>query len=247
MSQIPGLFVVGTDTGVGKTFIAASIARSMRAAGHSVGVLKPVATGATWVNGAWQSDDSDQLMAAIGGNVSSHEVCPIAFAEPLAPPVAARRTGKPLLRDDLERSTLAAIDQWQANLKAQVMVVEGVGGLLCPIAEGMTVADLAVLLDYPLVVVARRGLGTLNHTLLTIEAALARSLRVAGVVLNGSEPASNIMAETTNPEELVRWLGSIPILANVSYRNERESMLYMMDGSDWYTRSGRPRLSFSPV
>jgi len=247
VTAIPGLFVVGTDTGVGKTRIAASIAHAMTQAGHVVGVLKPVATGAVRFEGGWRSDDADQLMAAIGGGVSMQEVCPLAFAEPLAPPVAARRSGSPLTKADVERATRTAIDQWQSVRGADVMVVEGVGGLLCPLAEGMTVADLAIRLDYPLVIVARRGLGTLNHTLLTVEAALGRSLRVAGVVLNGSEPARDPVAEATNPEELTRWLGSIPLLANLSYREEGRTMPFVIDGADWYTRSSWPRLPFTPA
>ena len=162
MSTIPGLFVVGTDTGVGKTFIAASIARAMTEAGRIVGVLKPVATGARRSDSSWHVDDADRLIEAIGGGVATDRVCPIAFDEPLAPPVAARRSGKPLSMAEVELATFAAIGAWQLIEGAEVMVVEGVGGLLCPLAEGSTVADLAIRLDYPLVIVARRGLGTLT-------------------------------------------------------------------------------------
>jgi dethiobiotin synthetase len=257
MTDIPGLLVVGTDTGVGKTRVAAAIARAMAYAGKRVGVLKPVATGATAIEGGWQVDDADRLIDAIGGGVTTAEVCPIAFAEPLAPTVAARRAGTPLAAGVVERATLAAIDRWQSTRGAEVMVVEGVGGLLCPLAEGMTVADLAVRLDYPLIVVARRGLGTLNHTLLTIEAALNRSLRVAGVVLNGAEPTADPVAETTNPDELARWLGSIPILGDWPHEITDTDRTYLhpsgspvdasasvvMDGLDWYNRAYRPRLA----
>jgi dethiobiotin synthetase len=244
MTAIPGLFVVGTDTGVGKTRIAAMIARAMVGSGRVVGVLKPVATGASLSDEGWQSDDADALIAAIGGGLGTSDVCPIAFAEPLAPPVAARRVGMPLMMSEVERTTIAAIDAWQANRGAEVMVVEGVGGLLCPLAEGTTVADLAIRLDYPLVIVARRGLGTLNHTLLTVEAALARSLRVAGVVLNGAEPTRDALAEATNPTELARRLGPIPILADLEHDPSRATMTVVMDGSDWYNRASRSRLPF---
>ena len=120
------------------------------------------------------------------------------------------------------------------------MVVEGVGGLLCPLAEGMTVADLAIALDYPLVVVARRGLGTLNHTLLTVEAALARGLRVAGVVLNGSEPTADPLAEATNPGELARRLPGVAVLAEVPHGEDA-----LTGGGlgvvDWWGRALVPR------
>src|SRR5262249_56827531 len=107
-----------------------------------------------------------------------------------------------------EHATSHALAWWSE--RADVIVVEGLGGLLSPLAEKMTVADLAIRLDYPLVIVARRGLGTLNHTLLTIEAARRRGLRVAGIVLNSPLPAASVdlaLAEATNADELVRWLG----------------------------------------
>ena len=139
---IPGLFVVGTDTGVGKTRVAAGIARAMVGEARRVGVLKPVATGAVREGDAWKVDDADALIAAIGGDATTAEVCPIAFAEPLAPPVAARRSGRLLGADEVVDATRAAIRDWQTRRGAAVMVVEGVGGLLCPLAEGITVADL---------------------------------------------------------------------------------------------------------
>src|SRR6185369_7751929 len=136
----------------------------------------------------------------------------------LAPPVAARRAGQPLPFSRILEETRRALAWWAE--RAEEGVVEGVGGLLCPLAEGATVADLAIALDYPLVVVARRGLGTLNHTLLTVEAARLRGLRVAGVVLNGAEPARDgaHLAEATNADELARRLeGGIAVLAEVPF------------------------------
>jgi dethiobiotin synthetase len=241
---VPGLFVVGTDTGVGKTRVAAGIARAMAREGRRVGVLKPVATGAVRDGDGWKVDDAEQLIAAVGGGVETAEVCPIALAEPLAPPVAARRSGRLLDADEIFGETLAAIRHWQAERGAEVMVVDGVGGLLCPLAEGITVADLAVRVDYPLVIVARRGLGTLNHTLLTVEAALSRSLRVVGVILNGAEPTTDPIAEATNPSELARRLGPVPILAILSHEPGEAAASVVLSGVDWYNRAGRPRLPF---
>ncbi len=243
-AMIRGLFVVGSDTGVGKTRIAAGIARAMVREGRSVGVLKPVATGATREADGWKVDDAKQLIAAVGGDATIAEVCPIAFQEPLAPPVAARRSGRLLIADDVFDATSTAIRHWQDERGVDVMVVEGVGGLLCPLAEGITVADLATRLDYPLVIVARRGLGTLNHTLLTVEAAVSRSLRVAGVVLNGAEPTIDPLAEGTNPSELARRLGPIPILADLPHEPGDEAASVVLCGIDWYNRASRPRLPF---
>ena len=240
-----GLFVVGTDTGVGKTRVASAIARAMTVDGRRVGVLKPVMTGVAGVREAGRRDDADHLLQAVGAESAPKAlVCPIVYPEPLAPPVAARRFGHPLEADALYAATYACLAHWRDVLGAEVMVVEGVGGILCPIAEGITVADLAIRLDYPLVVVARRGLGTLNHTLLTVEAALYRSLRVAGVILNGAEPTVDPVAEATNPDELARRLGPVPILADLPHESGEEAVTVAMNGLGWYNRASRPRLPF---
>ena len=102
---------------------------------------------------------------------------------------------------------------------------------------GATVADLAVALDFPLVVVARRGLGTLNHTLLTVEAARSRGLRLAGVVLNGSEPTADPVAERTNPAELSRWLGEVPLLTDLPFSPDQATLRAGMSELDWYGRA----------
>lgn len=244
MSGLPGLFVVGTDTGVGKTFVASAIARAMTAEGRRVGVFKPAITGVP------ESDrprnDADILIEAAGGVMDQAVVCPWVFSDPLAPPVAARRAGIDLRAEDIFHATDVCLEFQRWPRGAEVMVVEGVGGLLCPLAEGITVADLAVRLDYPLVVVARRGLGTLNHTLLTVEAALSRSLRVAGVVLNGAEPTVDPVAEATNPAELARRLGRVPILANVPHAPDAGASAVALEGLDWYNRAGGPRLPLPP-
>src|SRR6202011_3878703 len=104
--------------------------------------------------------------------------------------------GTPLEQSHVLELVRAALEWWTG--RAEVMVVEGVGGLLCPLAEGTTVADLAVALDYPLLIVARRGLGTLNHTLLTVEAARLRASRIAGLVLNSPDPPTGSVAESTS-------------------------------------------------
>jgi hypothetical protein len=111
---------------------------------------------------------------------------------------------------------LKAVDDCLAwwSERADVILVEGVGGLLCPLAEGATIADLAIALDYPLVIVGHRGLGTLNHTLLTVEAARSRGLRIAGVILNGARPSIDPIAENSNAEELALRLGGVAILAD---------------------------------
>ena len=133
------------------------------------------------------------------------------------PPGAGPRHLARLIRALVATPTASrgALGWWAEH--ADVIVVEGVGGLLCPLAEGSTVADLAVALDYPLVIVARRGLGTLNHALLTVEAARLRGLRIAGIILNGSEPATNAAAEATNAVELAGRVAGVAVLADVPH------------------------------
>jgi dethiobiotin synthetase len=158
--------------------------------------------------------------------------------------VAARQEGGRLEAAEVDRVVDEALGWWAE--RAEVMVVEGIGGLLTPLAEGTTVADLAIRLDYPLVVVARRGLGTLNHTLLTIEAALRRGVRVAGVVLNSAAPvvdAGAALAEATNADELARRLPGIAVLAEVPFHGGGEAAQGCDDlcKIDWFERASVPR------
>jgi dethiobiotin synthetase len=184
-------------------------------------------------------DDAGRLIAALGGGVERNRVAPWVFSEPLAPSVASRRAGVPLHHDALLQGLSDALRWWSD--RADVLIVEGVGGWLCPLAEGTTVADLAIALDFPVVVVARLGLGTLNHTLLTVEAIRIRGARLAGVVLNGAEPTSNPLAEATNPEELGRRLREVPLLAVLPHGVEVSERLDRLRGADWGGRALPPR------
>lgn len=230
--RVPGLFVTGTDTGVGKTWVAAAIAQIMSGQGYRVGVLKPVATGAIRTEDGLCSEDGEVLKAAVGGEVPDSRVVPIIFEEPLAPPVAARRQGRRLGWEEIVEATKKALDWWSDRV--DVMVVEGIGGILCPIADGASVADLALALDYPSVIVARRGLGTINQTLLTVEAARWRGLRIAGVVLNAAGPTTDPIAEATNGEELARRLGGVGLLAETARRGAPSDLGMDLGGVDWY-------------
>ncbi|MFO0960234.1 MAG: dethiobiotin synthase [Isosphaeraceae bacterium] len=227
---MPGLFITGTDTGVGKTFIAAAIAAALARKGRKIGVLKPVATGGEPI------EDAEALLSAIGGGVPIGRITPLHYPDPLAPCIAARLAGRPLRQADLMETVRRAIAWWAE--RSSMMVVEGVGGLLCPLADDSTVADLAIALDYPMILVARRALGTLNHTLLTVEAARDRGLRIAGIVLNGSTPTADPLAESTAPEELIRRLDGIPILAEIPHGDDPAAII---DPIDWIGLSQPPR------
>jgi len=238
---LPGLFVVGTDTGVGKTFVASAIARTWRESGRRVGVLKPVASGATWIDGRLVSDDAEALKEAVGGGLTTDRVAPILFEEPMAPPIAARRLGTPLTMDRVVEAVEGCLDWWSD--RAEVMVVEGVGGLLCPIAEGSTVLDLAIRLDYPLLIVAHRSLGTLNQTLLTVEAARTRALRIAGVILNGARPPVDPVVEGLNAEELSRRLDGLALLADWEHGVNFGRMGVAPEAGGWYDLVRTPRMT----
>ena len=169
-----GFFVTGTDTGIGKTVVSCALVRAMRARGLDVGAMKPVETGVE----AAGPLDGQALQEAAGGADPLDEVCPQRFALPAAPAIAAEHEGR--------RVDLGAVRYAFAKLAArhEWMVAEGAGGLLVPVDRGLCMADLARDLKLPLLVVARASLGTINHTLLTLEAAAARGLEVAGVVLS---------------------------------------------------------------
>jgi len=204
---VSGVFVTGTDTGVGKTVVACAIVRALRARGIAVGAIKPIETGV----GPGGPADAIALREAAGGVDPLADVCPQAFALAAAPEVAARAERRAV--------DLAAIDAAFGRLRAQreFLVAEGAGGLLVPIAASFSMADLAARLGLPLVVVARAALGTINHTRLTLAAAHTRGLRVAGVVishLGGALPAADLANLALLREELgALWIGEIPPLA----------------------------------
>jgi dethiobiotin synthetase len=200
MIQHSALFVTGTDTGVGKTVATAAIACALAARGRRVGVLKPAQTGVA----AHQPGDAEFVLAALGSTQPPTTACPYRFAAPAAPLVAAC--------DERAAIDLAVIRQAYQALRQRydVVLVEGAGGLLVPLAEGTSMADLARDLALPLVIVARPGLGTLNHTLLTLEAARARGLDVLGVILSGWRESFDL-ATRTNPG-LLCALGHVPLL-----------------------------------
>ena len=215
-NQVPGLFITGTDTGVGKTHVAAMIARSLRESGHRVGVYKPAASGCRLEHGSLVADDAVALWEAAGCPGSIDRVCPQRFQAPLAPHLAARAEGKQLDVDLLRHG----IRFWQAN--SEVILVEGAGGLMCPVADDRYMAHLACDLDYPLIVVSANRLGTINHTLQTLitAAAFGDGLRVAGIVLNNPDPPSADASRATNRRQLAHHCDP-PILAEVAWGESR--------------------------
>jgi dethiobiotin synthetase len=198
---VRGLFVTGTDTGVGKTVVSASIVAALRARQLAVRALKPLITGLDDPpDPVWPPDH--ELLALVAGH-DPQEVALLTFGPPVSPHLAAELSGEPVRPRELERAVRAA------PREGEVLVVEGVGGLLVPIAPAYDVLELAAALELPLVVVARPGLGTINHTLLTLQAARSRGLRVAGVVLN-PWPAQPDAIERSN-RATIEQLGGVSV------------------------------------
>jgi len=196
-----GVFVTGTDTGVGKTFVSCVLAAGLRARGLRVGVMKPFETGcAPAPDGGRIAADAEALRHFAGSTAAADDVCPVRLAEPLAPQVAAERAGVAI---DLHPVHAAYA---RIRAAADFVLVEGAGGLLVPITTSVTMADLAQELDLSLLVVVGSKLGALNHALLTCEVARGRGLRLAGYVVNFPSPGSDVAADT-NVAVLARRLG----------------------------------------
>ena len=213
MPRIPGLFITGTGTDVGKTYVGAMIARALAAAGRRVGVYKPAASGCRWEGGVLVSDDAVTLWEAAGRPGELDSVCPQRIAAPLAPHLAARAEGTRLDPDRLR----TGIEYWQQ--RSEIVLVEGAGGLMSPMGEDEYVADLAFDFGFPLIVVARNALGTINATLQTLitAAAFRDGLPLAGVVLNHPAPPDPADASlATNRAELAARCGP-PVLAEVAW------------------------------
>jgi dethiobiotin synthetase len=196
-----GLFVTGTDTEAGKTVVSACLLAAMRSAGENVRASKPVLTGTAEPAGdGWPADDT--LLARAAG-MEADEVAGLRFGPAVSPHLAAELEQRPIDPDRLLARVRATLSG------AETVVVEGVGGLLVPIAGAWTVRDMAAELALPLLVAARPGLGTISHTLLTLEAARASGLEVRAVVLT-PWPQQPGQIELSN-RETIALLGGVPV------------------------------------
>ena len=195
-----GIFVTGTDTGVGKTVLAGAITAALRVRGVRVAASKPVLSG---LDEASPADPPDHELLAAAAGTDPQVVAPVRFGPPVSPHLAAELAGTELTVDGLLTGVRAAA------AGAEALVVEGVGGLLVPLGEGASVRDLAAALGLPVVVAARPGLGTISHTLLTLEAARAAGLDVRAVVLTPWPEEPSAM-ERSNRDTIAR-LGEVEV------------------------------------
>ncbi|MFG6442393.1 dethiobiotin synthase [Roseateles sp. LKC17W] len=173
-----GFFITGTDTEIGKTFVTAALTRALVAAGRRVAPIKSLAAGQELVDGRWVNEDVATLLAAQNLGLLDADVGPLQFRQPCAPHIAAQLEGRRISRDAL----LAAIHATAA--KADIALVEGVGGFRVPLTDTWDTADLAVDLGLPVILVVGLRLGCINHALLSAEAIRARGLRLAAWVAN---------------------------------------------------------------
>jgi dethiobiotin synthetase len=209
---VTGFFVAGTDTGIGKTLVAAALLHAYAGLGHRVLGMKPVAAGAELVAGVWVNEDVAMLRAAGNVQVAPELLNPYLFREAIAPHIAADHKG---VRIEIPRIR-AAFEALAAQ--ADVVVVEGVGGLLVPLSEHKDAADLAAALDLPLILVVGMRLGCINHALLTMEAIAARGLKLAGWVANRLDPEMAAYGEnlsTLSKRLPAPLLGELPHMASI--------------------------------
>jgi dethiobiotin synthetase len=222
------LFVAGTDTGVGKTLVTALIALKIRQLGFDCGVMKPFASGCEFTDGTLVSEDATFLRQALQLDDSHDEICPVRLEEPLAPLIAAQRAGIPTREwPDMARSAYEVL-----RSRHECVIVEGVGGLLAPIWEDAAVRtnrDLIESWELPTVLVARRTLGTINHTLLSLNLALKGPACFTGLVFNDpiaveeGDVAAQTSPEFIGQQTRVPVWGQVPFAANLK-REEVERL-----------------------
>jgi dethiobiotin synthetase len=224
----PGLFVTGTDTGVGKTIVTAAIATAFKACGINAGILKPIATGTEGTDAGLS--DPEWLMSVTGVQDPPDLIAPYRFPIPASPLVAAAQAGRPI---DLTR----ILDAFQFLLTTHdCVVVEGIGGVLVPIAPGVFVVDLITRMNLPALVVARAGLGSINHTLLTLECLRNRGVPILGLVFNSpARPTADADLSETVPTirrlSGLRSLGELPYCEGLpsAWNNHRDTLIARLD------------------
>jgi dethiobiotin synthetase len=216
-----GFFVTGTDTGVGKTIIAAALIKAAGIAGIRACGMKPIETGCKKTGGMRRGGHADKneslirpdgmfLKKIAGMEESVDLITPICFESPLAPLSASNIEKKRIEMAKIKKSFARLANNYDA------IIVEGIGGLLVPIKKEYFILDLARDLGLPLIIVSRPGLGTINHTMLTVNYALKEGLTVAGIIINYSHPPERDLAEKTNPE-VIKQVSPVPLIGIFPY------------------------------
>jgi len=214
-----GIFITGTDTGVGKTFVSVGLLKALKETGLNVCPMKPVETGCKIKKGALVPEDALKLVKAAQVNEPLDLINPYRFRQPLAPAVAAEFEGTVIRREIIFFACRKLLNKYD------VTIVEGAGGVMVPVNGKYLFIDFIRDLNLPVLIVAKAGLGTLNHTLLTLEAAKNRGIDVMGVIINCSSKIKNDVSVQTNPG-MIEKLGGVPVLGIVSYLKDDNSYYY---------------------
>lgn len=204
-----GLFITGTDTGVGKSVVVGGLAKALSKRGVHAGIMKPVASGSRSIDGKQVSEDADFLKRVSCVDDALDIINPYPLIAPLAPSVAARMEG---IKVDFEKIKLC---YEKLSQKYELLLVEGIGGLFVPLNDNEVIADLIKYLNIPVLIVVGSKLGAINHTLLTITCAKALGIEIAGIILNHVEQVSGDV-KRYNREELMSFT-DIPILGEIPY------------------------------
>lgn len=220
-------FITGTDTGVGKTLVSAALIHGFVTRGLNAIGMKPIAAGCRRVGDQLIADDVAQLVAAGNVNAPFNLINPYAFEPAIAPHIAAQQAGV-----DIKLDVIAQACQ-QLKARADVVIVEGVGGFRVPLGNGVDTADLAKMLGMPVILVVGMRLGCLNHALLTAEAIQARGLKLAGWVANQLDPemaAFNANLQSLQQRLTAPCLGTLPWLMAADYATAAKHLrLDMLD------------------
>jgi len=205
-----GLFIAGTEAGVGKTLIAGAIAKMLTDSGVKVGVFKPIASGCGRQWEGLVSCDTEFLANCANSELSLSTITPVGYITPAAPIVGAAQEGRPVDFD----SIAAAYKNICEN--SDIVIIEGIGGVRMPLTAEFDLLDLAVEFGLPVVVIARLNAGTINHTLMTIDCIRAAELKVAGVVINGYNATEATVAEET-AGQVIAQCGGVNIICSVPF------------------------------
>jgi dethiobiotin synthetase len=205
-----GLFITATDTGVGKTLIAGAIAKILSEKGKNVGVFKPIATGCKKTKQGLVSEDAEFLAHCADSELGIDIINPVTFKIPAAPFACEKAENKKV---DFSRIKAA---YEQICKKSDFVIVEGIGGVRVPITKKIDVLTMAKAFNLPVVIVARSKLGTINHTLLTVDAVQLAGLSLAAVLINGYDEKTKDYAEKTNAA-IIKELGKVKIIATVPF------------------------------
>ena len=206
-----GVFITGTDTGVGKTVVTAALALHLKRRGLTVGVMKPIETGVS--AGGEARSDAGRLRSIVESEETWGAICPYSFELPLAPLTAAQLTGL-----SINPGTISKIYRLLCS-RYECMVVEGVGGVQVPITRSDNVLSLIKHLRLPVIVVGRSGLGGINHALLTVEALRRQKIRMIALVLNRTHPVRSALArvQERSTVEILRKQSGIPVIGPLPY------------------------------